>query len=1082
MINMKKQSVKESLLSYMYNGGRISKLYEENGEGGTGPKGPVKPGEEKNDPDKNAENPDTSDIMGTHNSMLFLTSPNKSGIIKRGGNLGFIELTPDIIKDSGKAIDLEDFQWYCPPAEFEAYLKKTGRKYDKGSGDWTSESEETEEEEKERKISTYSDFLNEKEKSESLNELRGIPFLGNIGTNVTGKGLEYEGDDPDFQKGKLTEDQRRIVRFLFTRNHLRNSGELKEELDLTKMEPGKSYEIYVTAFDPTTGKSDDKSMVGITFEVGVVIPAQGDIAVPMVVGQITHLAPNLGSDEGGAFSGVLEAVVGAVSSAWDQLVGVLDTATGKILAAIAAATAMETLGVVGSVVGLYTLHIMRINQLAGNLVAGGSFAGDVAGVRAARRVARGSTNIGRLRTFSAARLGNFFKYPFTKTGLIHDIKYPLRVVKNYKLYKRAAFMGKSNKIIKGWKLAKYIVFGRRLATAGRAAAQISRGARILTGVGKITNPIGWVLLATDAIGSFMNYTSDNQAPSWAPIVGGEGDSMQDYVGTICKNAKNSFSPEAIEIGQTITLCWTQNPESGWAAAFSFVMSNSTRTTMNITKIYNFPTGGLSMFLINSVNYKGIWDDIKTFDLRFLFIKNGTYSEGYQDDNIGTYFLGAKVNPATEDILPISYYGHCDFTLFKTVSASMTDQLVVIDEDAPQIFYFHFEDSESNIINVTGTKITNKDLENASEKEIRSFFEVEPTSSYIGNPDDETEEEREQRESLENSAKSSLEASDGTEEEKPLDSPENIELASNENYKWYSSIEESKPITSFSEFKMIKESLLLEDKKRPVVETPEPEPEVKELPTVEGGEKEITKLEDIKGTKLGSRILTAKQMNENFEGVLDTIDVPMAFCIYFVENREYADPELRDIYQPGSFMNFSLHPDAWKVSDGTDMEGGIQVNNLDVLLDAKKGLYNFSEKDRETKLKDTDIEGKEGGGSKPSNTILTANITSARDKESVTRLGRDEEEIKTTIQRINPEQLSQLDISDWDDVTNIKIIRDRNLDPVKIKIKNRKAELGNKSRTIEKGEPGWEAALALAKSDLDRETEEQRLELAKREKR
>ena len=121
MINMKKQSVKESLLSYMYNGGKISKLYE---NGGTGPKGPKEdPAEEKNDPDKNAENPDLTDIMGSHSSILFLTAPDKTGIIKRGGNLGFIELTPDIIKDSGMEVDLEDFQWYCPANEFEEYLR-----------------------------------------------------------------------------------------------------------------------------------------------------------------------------------------------------------------------------------------------------------------------------------------------------------------------------------------------------------------------------------------------------------------------------------------------------------------------------------------------------------------------------------------------------------------------------------------------------------------------------------------------------------------------------------------------------------------------------------------------------------------------------------------------------------------------------------------------------------------------------------------------------------------------------------------------------------------------------------------------
>jgi hypothetical protein len=1061
---MKKQLVKESLLSYMYNDRKISKLYE---DGGTGPKGPkedpLEPAEEKNDPDKDAENPDLTDITGSHSSILFLTAPDKTGIIKRGGNLGFIELTPDIIKESGMEIDLEDFQWYCPATEFEEYLKNTGRKYDKSSGDWTSESEETEE--KERKISTYSDFLNEKEKSESLNELHGIPFLGNVGTNVTGKGLEYEGDDPDFQKGKLTDDQRRLVRFLFTRNHLRNSGQMEKELDLTKLKPGNRIEIFVAALDPETGKYDDKSMVAILFKVDAVILAQGDIGVPMVAGKIEQLSPNLGSDGGGGFSGVLEAVVGAVGSAWDKLSAALNTTTGQIFAGIAALSGAQQAGIfIGVAVARY-FHMSRLSQAANALVTGGH-AADLA---SARKAAKASSKLGKLKAFAKLKVGNFLKYP---------IKGPLSVLKNYRTYKKTAFMRKGKNALKGWKLARYILFGKKLVTAGRAAAKISRGARILTGVGRITNPIGWALLAVDAVGSFMNYTSDNQAPSWNPIVGGEGDAMQDYVATICPNAKNSFTPEDIKVGETITLCWTQNPEGGFAMALSFVMSNSTRTTMNITKINDFKSGGLSMFLVNSVNYKGIWDQIKGFDLRFLFIKNGTYEEGWADDNIGAYFLGAKSNPDSKDgILPISYYGHCDPSIFEANAKAMKDQLVIVDPSAPQTFYFHFEDSESNIINVTGSKITDKDLENASGEEINSFFMVEPTSSYIGNPDDETEEEKAERESLENSAKSSLEASDGTEEEKPSNSPENLELASNENHKWYSSIEESKPITSFSEFKLIKESILLE--KDPPIEGGTPKQAVEELPIGVGGE-ETPKLEDIKGTTIGSKILTSKQINENFEKVLDTIDEPIPFCIYFVENREYADPELRDIYLPGTFMNFSLDSSAISASEGEDIEGDIQVSNLDVLLSAKKGLYNFSKKDTETKLKDGDIKG--GGGSKGTDTILTADISSARNKESVIPLssGRGEKkEIKTTIERISPDQLSKLDISDWDDVTSIKIIRDDSENAKTIKIKNRKAGFGDKSRTIEKGEPGWEAALALAKANNDREAEEQRLELAKR---
>ena len=1064
MINMKKQLVKESLLSYMYNGRKISKLYENGGTGEKGPKAdPLKPEEEKNDPDKNAENPNLTDIMGSHNSLLFLTAPDKTGIIKRGGNLGFIELTPDIVKKSGMEIDLEDFQWYCPAEEFEEYLKSTGRKYNKSSGDWTSESEETEE--KERKISTYSDFLNEKEKSESINEFGGVPFLGNVGTNVTGKGLEYEGDDPDFKKGKLTEDQKRLVRFLYTRNHLRNSGEMEKELDLTKLEPGDRIVMFVTALDPETGKYDDKSMVAITYEVDVVIPAQGDIGVPMVAGKITQISPNLGTEDGG-FTGVLDAVVQTVASMWDKLNAVLDTATGKILAGIAAYGAVASIwGGVG-LGAMWVLHMGRIAARINSYTSSGAkiYQG-VKGYQRARKLVKA--------TSALARVGGYLKN--TRPGKF--VRYPLTVLKNYKNWKK---IKNANSALRGWKAVRYIAFGKQLRALGKTASLAARGARIATGIGKFTNPIGWLIIAADAIGSAMNYTSDNQAPSWDPMIGGEGDSMVAYTGDggICPNASNSFTPEDIKIGETITLCWTQNPEGGFALALSFVMSNSTRTTMNLTKINNFKTGNLSMFLVNSVNYKGIWDEIKGFDLRFLFIKNGTYSEGYADDNIGTYFLGAKINPDSKDgVLPIAYYGHTDFTTFVNTATEMGDQLVIVSKDAPNTFYFHFEDSESNIINVTGSKITDEDLENASEEEVRSFFTVEATSSYIGNPDDETEEERAERESLESS---SLEVDD-VEEENP-DSPEKVELASNENYKWYSTIKESKPITSFSKFKLIKESLLLEKDKDPSIEGGTPKEGVEELPTEVGGEEEkAPELGDIKGTTLGSQIMTAKEMGENFEKALNTIDEPIPFCIYFVENREYADPELRDIYQPGSFMNFSVLPAAMNAPDGADMEGGIQVNNLDVLLDLKKGLYNFSEKDRETKLKDTDIEVVGGGGSKSTNTILTSDITSARDKESAIPLssGRGEKkEIKTTIQRINPEQLGQLEISDWEDVTNIKIIRDGSGNPERIKIKNRKAGFGDKSRTVEKGEPGWEAALALAKADFDREAEEQ-LKLAKR---
>lgn len=1060
---MGKKSIKESILSYISPGGNFLKLNE---EGPTGPAGPAEePKKQENDPDKDAKNPDVTDFMGEHRSIIFLTAPDSDGIIRRGGNLGFIELTPSIVEKEGLEIDLEDFQWYSSTDDFNAYLDKTGRAYNKNTGDWTSESEDLEDLEeikKERKISSYFDFLNEREKTGALNELSGIPLLGNVGTNVTSKGMEFQGEDPDFQGGKLSDSDRKFIRFIFTRNHLRNTKEMEEQLDLTKLKVKEKILIFVTAFDPATGDSDDTAMIAITFEVKAVIPAQGDIAAPMVVGIISHISPNLGT-EGGGFSGVLEKAVEVLYSTADKFGEIFSTTTGTIFATVGGIAAVMAVvpAVLGGVLPVFQMiHQYRLGQNLQELTKA------VKGVEAGSKAKR-AKNI--TKVAKPGRLGNFLKYPLT-------------MVKRYRTVRKSSLP--AIKSMKGWKLARYIAFGKKARALGKTASVVARGSRVLTGIAKWSNPVGWVLLAADAIGSTLNYTSDNQAPSWDPLIGGEGDSMKDYSKTICKTASNVFSPQDIPEGENITLCWTQNPESGFSLALSFVVSVSTRTTMNLTKIANFPIPGASkdseasicLFLINNVNYKPLWDKIKGFDLRFLFIQNGEYTEGYVDDNIGAYFLGAKSQPEDKDsILPISYYGHCNPAIFMDAYNDMQDQLIVVEKDAPDVYYFHFEDSESNIINVTGRKVKDSDLENASQGEIQSFFNVEPVSTYIGNPDSETPEERKERESIENSAKALDVIPEDQENEKSVSPEENTDLAKNENVKWYSSIDESKPISSFLDFKHIKESLLLE--KDPPIEGGQNRPGAQELETkAEAGEK---KEKNTEGISLGSQILTAKQIQENFEKILNTIEKPMEFSIYFVENREYADPELRDIYQPGSFMNFSLSGEAISASDGSDIEGMIQVNNLDVLLDAKKGIYSFSKKDKETNLKDEDLQ---DPNIKSGRNILTANITSARNKEEVSPLssGREEEEEpKNIMQRMQPDQLKELGISNWTDVTSVKIIRDGKGSPETVKIKNRKAKYGDKSRSFEKGEPGFESALALAQANKDIELEDKESELSKR---
>jgi hypothetical protein len=1044
---MKNQSIKESILDYLSGS---SKIFEKNGPTGPSPKTKVAVEADDtkkrvDDPDVDAKNPDVADLMSegfaSHNSILFLTSPDEKGIIKRGGNMGWIELNEEIVKGSGKEIDLEDFQWICPTDEFNAYLSKTGRAYSKDSDEWTSEAEKNYE--KERKISTYSNFLNEKEKyNGEINEFLGFPTM-------TSKGMVYQKEDPNFQGGKLTDSQRKFIKFYFAKNKLRNEKILKDELDLKSLKVGDIIEIFVCALDVETGGTDTESSVGVTFEVQAVIPAQGDIPRPLVAGKITQIAPNTPGKKGSGFSSVLDAVVKQVYTIGGELEDVLSTTTGKLFTSLAALSAVYKIGILSAIPAWKFISMVRFEARLGKLVSSGMYKNADEALAAAKR----------LKWYN--RGGRFLK----NSGIVKFIKYPFTVGKRaYRLSRRAM------PVLKGWKAAKYIFFGAKVISTG------SKLARAGAGLAKLSNPVGWVLLVADVVGSGLNYTSDNQAPSWAPIIGDKTDKMINYAskdkggdGT-CPNATNVFIPSKIKTGENMTLCWTQSPGDSIGIALSFVVSNTTRTTMNITKILDFKPeekmASTSLFLINMINSKGLWDEVKTFDLRFLFIKDGKYEEGFRDDNIGAYFLGAKANPDKNAMLPLAYDGHCTFATFGKYYAEAKDQLIYIDEDAPDTYNFHFEDRESNIINVYGKKVTDKDIENASSSEISDFFDVQPVSSMIGNPDEETEEEKKERENLEKISKNDDESNPDDQEGESESTTG--EISTNENVKWYSQIEGSKPITSFGDFKLIKESLLLE-KDPPVLaveETPEGEADKKEG---EGGD------EKSEASVVSSSISSAKDLQENFQNIINTIEKPIPFSIYFVELREYADPDLRSIYKAGTFTNFSVNGDSITASDDSSIEGSVQVNNLDVLIDPRKGIYNYSDKDRDTNIKAGDRE--KDGDVESTDNIRTSILAPGFERSKFSgNLSSDvnTEEIKSTLGRMDPDDLSKLGISNWTDVTSVKIIRDENGKPVTVKIKNKKAKLLDKSRRFDSGDSTFNIALDLAQANKDKEQEEELL--------
>jgi hypothetical protein len=1013
----------------------------------------VDPAKQVNDPDKDAANPDLEDLFTTHQSVLFLTG-DENGIIQYGSPMQWVELSSKIVsnKDAGMDIDLEDFQWICPTEGWNSYLSKTGRQYDKNKDEWDVKENEEENLEEERTISSYSDFIEGKENSRDLNEFFG--FLNPTGrTRQTRQGMEYSEKDTEFVKGALGKKDRNLLKFIFTKNKLNNSGKIEKKLDIKKLKKDEAYEIFVMPFDAQTGKTEKLGVIGVTFKVIGVIPKQGDIAKPMVIGEIQKMAPNFGKAQGTD----IDTILGQIVSTFDVVLGefekVFSTAWGKIF------TGLSTLAGLSKIMGYAAtpllawrgLSFIRYSSMVSAYISSGKTAEEaLALARGARAARSGSSWWAKAAKTSVKPVTNFVKYPAT---VLNRIK-----------------TAKNVKFLKGWNYAKYITFGAKYLVNARKAKSAALGAKIIargSNAFKFTNPLGWVLLGVDAIGSAINYTSDNQAPSWDPILGSTlgGDSLKAFN---IPGSTNIFVPKDIKAGENITLCWTQNPGKGFAAVLSFVVSNSTRTTMNLTKMFDFDKQGFSLFLINSVNSKEIWDDIKVYNLRLLFIKHGTYEEGIMDDNIGCKFFG--VNQSSEDkdsIPPISYFGHCDYVTFYNAYSDAPDQLVVIDKTAPENFEFHFEDSESNVINVYGRKITDKDIEKADESEIYSLFHVEPVSTLIGNPDDESEEEKEERESIERSTeKESEDFQPFGDSRKKSDS-----IVSNES--WYYDIDNSKPISSFNEFKSLKESILLEYGK-PSVDAVEKEPDEKNKegdPSTADQNKEAETQKSGGGGSIPSNFFEAKEAQKRFEDVLFTQEGPYGFAIYFVEKREYADPTLRGIYKPGSFMNFTIDGEALSASNGDSIQGSVLVNNLDVLLDVKKGIYNFSKKDKGVSKEELEksLEDQE----KKSDEKIPTSIINREGSPIYRERIKDEDtnEIKKAKERISSEDQSSLDIEDWDDVTSVKIIKGEDGNPETIKIKNRKAKLGDKSRRISKDDPNFASALRLAKAFEDKKEEE-----------
>ena len=237
--------------------------------------------------------------------------------------------------------------------------------------------------------------------------------------------------------------------------------------------------------------------------------------------------------------------------------------------------------------------------------------------------------------------------------------------------------------------------GRTLSQALETGSLFANSARLASGAAKGTNPVGWIILAATSGQQLYNWLSSNQAPRYGEI---EDEGI---------DARDSFAPGSIPDGSEITVCWTQEAGQGGilSAIGNALVTNDTRTTMNLLKIGNFK--GRSLFFLLNIHSEMYDKMLKENPTIFIaFDQNAKFEHGYFDnDDIEMEMIippGGKAAGSTA-----FFHGYCKWDEMDQAYKSSDDQMLVVPENAPKEYSFYFKSGKgSREVNVTGSLVEN----------------------------------------------------------------------------------------------------------------------------------------------------------------------------------------------------------------------------------------------------------------------------------------------------------------------------------------------------------------------------------------
>jgi hypothetical protein len=549
-----------------------------------------------------------------------------------------------------------------------------------------------------------------------------------------------------------------------------------------------------------------------------------------------------------------------------------------------------------------------------------------------------------------------------------------------------------------WSGAKDIALLKNTRIIGSAIGRGARGAKAAYTLGKVG--VGGAL---KAFGKGLTRGATQGGAKAIPFVGevlmvidAVGSTWNWYsskqaprFGEVESFAHNEMDPKKIPIGLPITVCWSQPAGGGWGTAVSFLFSNETRTTAEIIKIAD--KGTSSIFIVTQINAKAMQAQLAEHDLVLMSLDNNDIvndQDGVLNtlarivDNEDLDFKISYVDGIDKIATLFNFQGMCDWSVFATALQNASDQLIVSDTSAPETYEFYYTNKDNDIVNVSGKLLTDEELRSTNPTDLQNIFYADESNEPFG------------RENKSEKVKES-------------------------EYIGYDTIlNESEVITSVSEFT----------------------------------DRSMGLFEDKAGSKNAPDAIKLTH-EEN--------STPAAVAIYLVTDKEYANPDLRK-YRNGLFTNFTIDPKDYGAKK--DQPISVEVNTVrEEIGSPKRGVYVFTkpkpkkeEEDivvvvnpitDEDKDKDKDKDKEKDKVSDDYYIKVDPKDVQVKDRRSSTVI-RDNSVVggvNLIDKFLTDKEKEILGIQNWKAITFAKALQDNRGDVIEVKLKNRFASFGDKTR-------------------------------------